>query len=632
MIKKKTHIINLLNKINTILQKNTLIKPNDHILISISGGQDSICVFFIFLHLKRQWKWSFGVIYNNHLWQKNAFFTNDLVIELAYIFQIPIYCIVAPNKIFNENKSRYWRYNTFYRISFFYNYKLISTGHTSSDKIENILFQLTRGTSGKSLTSLNLNKYFLFTGNFSKNMKNRSKYLYYFRFNKFNHNLVLNQIKPTKLFYKNYLFKTFPSKFNTSSLSFLPRILIRPVLNLHRFDLQKLANFWKLPIYPDKSNKKTDYYRNRIRKQLLPTLKFFFNPKIDLILLQFSEILAIEQLHLEVVSNRLKYDFYLKKKFIFKLNISLFYNIPLAVKRKLLKKFLENFSFKQISFFQINHLLNFLTNKKIYSLNKLNKLSRNSNTEFQFSSNIKCSNNKKNSIKTKKTNFNKSVQSQLYWVDILNKKKSTILNVYLINIFSYIYFIDEKILISNYKNFFKKNFFLLSINKFFIKFNSFMIFPCFVIKTSFLLQGEKKIHFSLYNIIYFLNQQIPLGLKKRSFFLGSKKTSFACFPRFSEPSLLRNNKNIIKKKIERKNTFSFQNLTKKKNFLKNKEKYRILNLNSNQITKTTILYYEGLSFSSCNCYFQKFKIIFYPELGILFYFEKKIFIFKKFHF
>jgi hypothetical protein len=145
-----------------------------------------------------------------------------------------------------------------------------------------------------------------------------------------------------------------------------------------------------------------------------------------------------------------------------------------------------------------------------------------------------------------------------------------------------------------------------------------MIFPCFVIKTSFLLQGEKKIHFSLYNIIYFLNQQIPLGLKKRNFFLGS--------------SLLRNNKNIIKKKIERKNTFSFQNLTKKKNFLKNKEKYRILNLNSNQITKTTILYYEGLSFSSCNCYFQKFKIIFYPELGILFYFEKKIFIFKKFHF
>jgi DNA-directed RNA polymerase subunit beta' len=33
-----------------------------------------------------------------------------------------------------------------------------------------------------------------------------------------------------------------------------------------------------------------------------------------------------------------------------------------------------------------------------------------------------------------------------------------------------------------------------------------------------------------------LNSASPLGLKKRSFFLGFKKTSFACFPRFSEPS------------------------------------------------------------------------------------------------
>lgn len=587
MIKKKTQIINLVNKINTILQKNTLIKPNDYILISISGGQDSICVFFLFLHLKRQWKWSFGIIYNNHLWQKNAFFTNDLVIELAYIFQIPVYCIVAPNKIFNENKSRHWRYNTFYRISFFYNYKLVSTGHTSSDKIENILFQLTRGTSGKSLTSLNLNKYFLFTGNFSKNMKTSYKYLYNFQFNKFNQNLVLNQTKSNKLFHKNYLIKTFANKFNTSSLSLLPRILIRPIVNFHRFDLQKLTNFWKLPIYPDKSNKKTDYYRNRIRKQLLPTLKFFFNPRIDLILLQFSEILAIEQLYLEVVSNRLRYDFYVKKNLLFKLNISLFYNIPLAIKRKLLKIFLENFTFKQISYFQINHLLNFFTNRKIYSLNKLNKLSQNANNEFQFFSNTEYFTNKKNLIKT---NINKSVQFQLYWVEIFSKKKSTILNVYLINIFIYIYFINAKILISNYQNFFKTNFFLLSINKFFIKFNYFIIL-------------EQKIHFSLYNLTYFLTKQI-----------------------------LKSNKNIIKKKIKRKNIFNFQKLTKKKNYLKNKNKYRILKLNKNKITKTTILYHEILSFFSYNCYFQKFKIIFYPELGILFYFEKKIFIFKKFFF
>jgi hypothetical protein len=128
---------------------------------------------------------------------------------------------------------------------------------------------------------------------------------------------------------------------------------------------------------------------------------------------------------------------------------------------------------------------------------------------------------------------------------------------------------------------------LLSINKFFTEFN------CFIIL-------EQKIHFSLYDLTYFLTKQI-----------------------------LKSNKNKIKKKIERTNTFNFKKLTKKKNYLRNKNKYGILKLNSNN---TTILYHEIVNFFLCNCYFQKFKIIFYPGLGILFYFEKKIFIFKKFYF
>ena len=64
----------------------------------------------------------------------------------------------------------------------------------------------------------------------------------------------------------------------------------RPLLNVHRFEVRQFVRFWKLPIYSDQSNQKTNYLRNKIRKQLMPTLRIFFNPQIDSVLLNFVEI------------------------------------------------------------------------------------------------------------------------------------------------------------------------------------------------------------------------------------------------------------------------------------------------------------------------------------------------------
>lgn len=616
MINEKKQIITLLNNINNNFSKNASIKSNESILISISSGQDSISVFFIFLHLKRQWRWSFGIIYNNHLWQKNGFFASNLVVQLAYIFKIPIYCVISSKKIFNENQSRYWRYNTFYRISYFYNYKLISTGHTSSDKVETIIFQLMRGTSSKSLTSFNFVKHFLSTSSFSKNVQIKTQYLYNYTFTNLEYNPIFscfvtqqifcngvslqiallirkkalllfqnslnlykvkqrNKPKTYKLFHQNYLYKTFSKQLDKLSLLLIPCLLVRPVLNLHRFDLQKLLNFWKLPIYPDKSNKKNYYYRNRIRKQLLPTLKFFFNPQIDIILLQFSEILTAEQTYLEIVTNRLKYDFYTKNNSIFQLNIELFYSIPLAIQRKLVKKFLKNFTYKQIYFFQIEYILRSITKEKISILNK-----------FQLCSSFIYL-NKKYLIAA---NSNSLYLSQFYWAITYNKqkKKITVLNLYFLNSAVYKYFITPKALLYKYINFFKKNFFLLSANNFFYKFYSFNTL-------------KKKIHFSLYYTICVLNKQAN-----------------------------KQNRKIRKNKIERKNTFNFTKLTEKTNYLNTKTRYNQSKLNGNKILKVTILYNELFNFLSYTCYFQEFKIFFYPELGIFVYFRKKIYYFKVF--
>ena len=148
----------MVNKTHEIITKQNLIKPREFILVTISGGQDSICLFFILLQLKRQWKWNFGVLYCNHFWQINAFYTSSIILNLSFLFLIPTYLSLPSENIFSEKKSRNWRYYQFKRLSFFYKYGIITTAHTATDRIETTFFQLIRGTGTRGLSLLNWRK------------------------------------------------------------------------------------------------------------------------------------------------------------------------------------------------------------------------------------------------------------------------------------------------------------------------------------------------------------------------------------------------------------------------------------------------------------------------------------------
>jgi tRNA(Ile)-lysidine synthetase-like protein len=153
--KNKNELINLVNKTHIKITKQDLIRPTQLILITVSGGQDSICLFFILLQLKKQWNWGFGILYCNHFWQIDSFYTSSLIFKLGFLFLIPAYLSLPSENIFSEQKSRNWRYGHFKRLSYFYNYDMVVTGHTASDRIETILLQLIRGTSTRGLATLN---------------------------------------------------------------------------------------------------------------------------------------------------------------------------------------------------------------------------------------------------------------------------------------------------------------------------------------------------------------------------------------------------------------------------------------------------------------------------------------------
>lgn len=167
MQKKQKKYINLVNSINYIIRKKNLIRPGESVLLTISGGQDSISLLFIFLQLKNHWNLSLGIIYCNHLWQSEFFYTTSLLVKLAYLFKLPFYFSVTSKKILTEQKARNWRYKMFQRLCFMSNYPLIITGHTATDRVETVLFQFTRGTSANGFFCLNWSTEFFKNNNFT---------------------------------------------------------------------------------------------------------------------------------------------------------------------------------------------------------------------------------------------------------------------------------------------------------------------------------------------------------------------------------------------------------------------------------------------------------------------------------
>lgn len=71
--------------------------------------------------------------------------------------------------------------------------------------------------------------------------------------------------------------------------------LIRPLLTLNRFEVLKLIYFWRLPLFVDSTNKLTNFRRNRLRHQIFPILKIFFNPQIEIAILRFIETANFEK-------------------------------------------------------------------------------------------------------------------------------------------------------------------------------------------------------------------------------------------------------------------------------------------------------------------------------------------------
>lgn len=152
---KKRKALDLVKSINNRLIIRNLINPGQYLLLTISGGQDSICLLLIISQLKGQWGWNIAVLHCNHLWAKDSVKLTTFVFKIAFLCKIPILTGFTLRLVLTEQKARSWRLITFQQVNFFYNLNQVFTGHSSTDRVETSIFNLFRGSGLKGVASIN---------------------------------------------------------------------------------------------------------------------------------------------------------------------------------------------------------------------------------------------------------------------------------------------------------------------------------------------------------------------------------------------------------------------------------------------------------------------------------------------
>lgn len=142
--------------------KNKLIEPKDTVIVAVSGGADSVCLFEVLHLLKEKLNIQLKICHYNHRLRGQASDADEKFVKnLAKNHGVEWICGQAPTKnLFkNEDSARKARYDFFEKILKKEGRGAkISLAHNANDLAETILLRLVRGTGLLGLKSIPLQR------------------------------------------------------------------------------------------------------------------------------------------------------------------------------------------------------------------------------------------------------------------------------------------------------------------------------------------------------------------------------------------------------------------------------------------------------------------------------------------
>jgi tRNA(Ile)-lysidine synthase len=288
-------------KFHQTLKTRSLLPSRSRILVAVSGGQDSLCLLQLLVDLRDRWDWQLGLIHCNHGWRSDALANADHVAGIATKLNLPIWVETATVPPPSEAAARQWRYECFVAIATRHKFPFVVTGHTLSDRAETLLYNLVRGSGLDGLAALSERR------------------------------------------------------------SLAPQIdLVRPLLGLTRSQTGDFCTQRGLTVWLDSTNADLSYARNRIRQAVLPYLSEHLNPQTEKHLAQTALLFEADVAYLEAQTTLL-YEQTIDPADPSQLDRTSLQNQPLALQRRVIRRFLQTNSRLAPNFEQIEAVVNLIT-------------------------------------------------------------------------------------------------------------------------------------------------------------------------------------------------------------------------------------------------------------------------------
>lgn len=266
--------------------KHKLIKKDDNIILGLSGGPDSMVLLHILLYVRERISFNLVVAHINHGVRgeealKDEKFTEKVAKELGLDFfstKADMIGLAKEKNISEEEAGREIRYGFFRKLIKELGHGKIAVAHNRNDQAETLLMRIMRGTGIDGL----------------------------------------------------------------SGMSFKSDDIIRPILDINRWEIEKYVEDNSIETVVDKTNLETIYSRNKVRLELIPYIKENFNPNIIDTLFRLSENAKLDSSFLEEWSGKVYKSISKEKSASVVMKSDLFMEEDKAVKNRIIRKAIYN--------------------------------------------------------------------------------------------------------------------------------------------------------------------------------------------------------------------------------------------------------------------------------------------------
>ena len=283
------------------------IPEASNILLAISGGQDSLCLLKLIDDCLLLKSYNVTSIYIDHQWKQDSLYHLQHVINLIQTQNIPFAIYQIKRQSSSEHIARENRYKALIEHARKEQCTVIMTGHNNNDRIETFLQNIIRGTSLDGITHLTLNK-------------------------KVNRNISI----------------------------------VRPLINFSRSEITWFCRLFYLPIWSDITNYNFYIKRNRMRHEIFPYLKNYFNPQIKKNVTNFIKLCCTENEYIK--ENTLKLYINSRHNSIISLNIKKICRQHLVLRKRVIKLFFYYHFQKQISISFIKKIIDIYYDDKFTTI------------------------------------------------------------------------------------------------------------------------------------------------------------------------------------------------------------------------------------------------------------------------